>query len=76
MLSFETDKDRTGHIGYFLPKVEIREYNVLIDDQNFFDQPVKNELRTYENVGKITTCQGEDYRSVFLLVYPYLKKKL
>ena len=30
----------------FLPKVEIKDYNFMIDGQNLFDQPVKNDLRT------------------------------
>ena len=38
------------HTRYFLPKVEMKDYNALIDGKNFFDQPVKNYLRTYENI--------------------------
>ena len=38
------------HIRYFLPKVEMKDYNALIDGKKFFDQPVKNYLRTYENI--------------------------
>ena len=40
MLSFENKDDREVHIGYFLLKVEIKEYNVMIDGKNFFDQPL------------------------------------
>ena len=32
---------RTAHIGYFLLKLERRDYNVMTDGRNFFDQPVK-----------------------------------
>ena len=39
-----------GYPRYFLPTVEIKDYNVMIDGQNFFDQPVKNYLRTYDNI--------------------------
>ena len=38
VLSFENDTDKTGHSGYFLRKVEIGNYNVMIDGENFFDQ--------------------------------------
>ena len=33
----------------------------MIDGKNFFDQPVKNDKVTYENIRKISTCQGDDY---------------
>ena len=33
----------------------------MIDGENFFDKPVKNDKATYENIRKITTCQGDDY---------------
>ena len=33
---------------YSLPNVEIKDYNVMIDEKNFFDQPIKNDKVTYE----------------------------
>ena len=33
----------------------------MIDGRIFFDQPVSNNLRTYDNIRKITTGQGDDY---------------
>ena len=33
----------------------------MIDGQNIFDQPVKNDLRTYDNIRKIAIGQGDDY---------------
>ena len=50
ILSFEENVDQSRHQGCFLPKVEIKDYNVIIDGQNVFDQPVKNDLRTYDKV--------------------------
>ena len=58
VLSFENNAHRTRYTGYFLPKVEIKDYNVMINGQSFFDQPVKNDLRIYDNVQKITIGQG------------------
>ena len=43
VLSFEDDAHQIRFIGYFLPKVEINDYNVMIYGQNFFDQPIKND---------------------------------
>ena len=61
VLSFKNTTDRTVHTKYYLPTVEIKDYNVMIDEQNFFDQTVKNNLRTYDNIQKIVTGQGDDY---------------
>ena len=53
--------------------VEIKDYNVMIDGKNFFDQPVKTNIRTFDKILKIATGQGIDYTSGFLLDYIYLK---
>ena len=55
VLLFENEVDRKVHTGYYLPKVEIKDYIVMIDAKNFFEQPVKSDLRTYDNVRKIST---------------------
>ena len=46
----------------------------MIDGQKLFDQSVKNDLRTYDNVQKITISQGDDYTTDCLLDYPYFKE--
>ena len=45
----------------------------MIDGRNFFDQTIKNNLRTYDNIRKIATGQGDDYATGCLLHYPYFK---
>ena len=45
----------------------------MIDGKNVFDQPVKNNLRAYENIRKIATGQGDDYTTVCLLDYSHFK---
>ena len=40
VLAFEYDAQRTSNKRYYLPNVEIKDYNVMIDGKNFFDQPV------------------------------------
>ena len=42
ILAFENDTQRTSHSGYYLPKVEIKDYNI-VNGENFFDQPIKNK---------------------------------
>ena len=45
----------------------------MIDGKNFFDQPVKNNKVTYENIRKIATGQEDDYTTGYLLDYIYFK---
>ena len=52
---------------FVFQKVEIKDYKVLTDAQNVFDQPVKNDLRTYDKIQKISTGQGDDYTTGCLL---------
>ena len=40
-LAFENDTQRTSHSGYYLLNVEIKNYTVMINGENFFDQPIK-----------------------------------
>ena len=45
----------------------------MIDDRNFFDQVINSMTKTYENIRKIATGQGDDYTTGCLLDYPYFK---
>ena len=45
----------------------------MINGKNVFDQPVKNNKVTYENIGKIDTGQEDDYTTGCLLGYSYFK---
>ena len=45
----------------------------MIDGKNVFDQPVKNNKVTHENIRKINTGQGDDYTTGCLLDYIYFK---
>ena len=67
VLAFENDTQRTSHSGYYLPNVEIKDWNVMINGENFFDQPIKNNKVTYENVRNVSTGQGNDYTTGCLL---------
>ena len=70
---FENDAQRTSNREYCIPNVDIKDYNVMIDGKNFFDQPVKNDKVTYENIRKISNGQGDDYMTGCLLDYTYFK---
>ena len=42
-------------------------------DKTFFDQPVKRAMKTYDNIQKFATGQGDEYKTVCFLDYPYFK---
>ena len=64
---------RNSHTKYFLPRVNITNYNVLIDGRNFYDQPINDKIRQYNKIRKIATRQGDDYTTGCLLDYQYFK---
>ena len=71
VLAFENDDNRTIDDKYYLRTLEIKDYNIMINGENFFDQPIKNNKVTYENIRKIATGQGDDYTTGCLLDYPF-----
>ena len=73
VLAFENDTQRTSAKGYYLPNVEIKDYNVMINWENFFDEPIKNNKVTYETIRKICTGFSDDYTCGSLLDCPYVK---
>ena len=56
VLSFENEEDRTYFSKYYTPKVEIKDFNVLMDGKSFFDVPVKKEA--YKKI--IETSKNND----------------
>ena len=73
VLSFENEDDRTCYYKYYVPSVEIKDYNVLIDGNAFFELPVKNAEETYEKITQITDHSGY-YTNGNLLDYEYFKE--
>ena len=46
----------------------------MINGRNFFDQPIKNDLKTYDQIRKTATGQGDYFTTGHLLDYPYFRK--
>ena len=74
VLAFKNDGQRTSNKRYYIPNVEMKDYNVMIDRKNFFDQPINSMIKTYENIRKIIIGQGDDFTTGCLLDYSYFKK--
>ena len=66
ILAFENDTQRASHSDYYPPKV-----GIVINGENFFDQPIKNKKITYDNIRKIATGYGDKNTTGCLLDYPY-----
>ena len=71
VLSFENEDDRTSFSKYYVPKVEIKDFSVLIDGKPFFAIPVKNKEEAYEAI--IGMSKNNDYTTGNLLDYEYFK---
>ena len=71
VLPFENNALKIVRTRYFLPTLEIKDHNVMIDGRNIFDQPVKSDMKRYKNIRKIATGKGDDYTTGCLLHYLY-----
>ena len=59
---------------YFLPRVEIENCNIEIDGRNFYDQPINDLIKQYDEIRKISTGQSDDYTTGCLLDFAYFEK--
>ena len=75
VLSFARNNNtdsRYSFSNYYVPKVKVNDFNVLIDGKRFFDLPVKNDVEAYEKI--IDLNNNSDYTTGNLLDYAYYKK--
>ena len=66
-------EDNNAKMLNYLPKGIIKNYNVIINGENFYDQPIDSDIKRYEEIRKVVTGQGEDYTTGCLLEYEYIK---
>ena len=59
---------------YFLPRIEIKNYNIELDGRKFYDQPINDLIKQYDKARKISTGQGDDYTTGCLLDFAYFEK--
>ena len=75
VLSFSRNNNtdnRDSFSDYYVPNVEIKDFNVLIDGKSFFDLPVKNEEEAYEKI--MDMSNNNDYTTGNLLDFAYFKE--
>ena len=59
--------ERDSHRKYFLPRVNITNYNVLINGRNFYDQPINDQVKKYNDIRKIAIGKEDDYATGCLM---------
>ena len=65
---------RNGQQKYYLPRMDLKKYNVIVDGRNFYDNPIESDIEKYRELKKVMTGKGEDYTTGSLLDYDYFKK--
>ena len=65
---------RNGQRKYYLPRIHLKKYNVIIDGRNFYDNPIASDIEKYRELKKVMIGKGEDYTIGSLLDYDYFKK--
>ena len=59
---------------YFFPRIKINNCNIEIDGRNFYDQPINDSIKQYDEIRKISTGKGDDYTTGCLLDFSYFEK--
>ena len=72
VLAYRIADDRQSFSRFYLPRVMIKDYNVIIDKLAFFDLPIKTKEEAYEKI--IDISRNNEYTTGNLLDYDYFKK--
>ena len=65
---------RNGQQKYYLRRIDLEKYNVIIDGRNFYDNPIESDIEKYRELKKVMIGKGEDYTTGFLLDFNYFEK--
>ena len=66
--------NRDDQRKYYLPKIDLNKYNVIIDGRNFYDNPIESDIEKYRELKKVMIGKGEDYTTGSLLDFDYFKE--
>ena len=72
VLAYQTADDRQSFSQFYVPKVMVKDFNVIIDKLAFFDLPIKTEQKAYEKI--IDSSRNNEYTTGNLLDYDYFEK--
>ena len=63
-----------GQRKYYLPRIDLEKYNVVIDGRNFYDNAIESDIEKYRELKKVMIGKGEDYTAGSLLDFNYFDK--
>ena len=66
--------NRNNRRKYYLPRIDFKKYNVIIDGRNFYDNPIESDIEKYRELKKVMIGKGEDYTTGSLLDFNYFHK--
>ena len=66
---------RNGQQKYYLPRISLNKYNVIIDGRNFYDNPIESDIEKYRELKKVMIGKVEDYTKGSLLDFNYFDKR-
>ena len=70
----DSQPTRNGQREYYLPRISLNKYNVIIDGRNFCDNPMESDIKRYRELKKVMIGKGEDYTTGSFLDYNYFDK--
>ena len=65
---------RNGQQKYYLPRIDLEKYNVIIDGRNFYDNPIESDIEKYRELKKVMIGKGKDYLTGSLFDFNYFDK--
>ena len=65
---------RDERTKYYLPRIDLKKYNIIIDGRNFYDNPIESDIEKYRELKKVMIGKGEDYTTGSLLDYDNFNK--
>ena len=66
---------RNGQQKYYLPRIDLEKYSVIIDGRNFYDNPNESDIEKHRELKKVMIGKGEDYTTGSLLDFNYFDKR-
>ena len=66
--------NRDDQQKYYLPRIDLNKYNVIIDGRNFYGNPIESDIEKYRQLKEVMIGKGEDYTTGSLLDFNYFKK--
>ena len=65
---------KDGQRKYYLPRIDLKKYNVIIDGSNFYVNPIERNIEKYRESKKVMIGKGEDYTTGSLLDFNYFNE--